>query len=198
MVARARAPRSAHLLAIAFTRELVSPAPRMDSENGPDVDDDFFGAQDETPESQQAERARELTKLERVHVAAGFRDAAEGAREAHLQEGFDEGFHAAAMVAAPAGFWHGAAAVLDAAAAAGIRPTDGGGDAAALRCAKVALRNGIRALELDGTVDGVALAERTVREAAPGIVADASVSSEGAVPGEAAAAGETRASDHAD
>lgn len=156
----------------------------MSSSVGDALGDDFFGAQDDTPESREAERARDLQKLERLHVATGFRDAAEGAREKYLQAGFDEGFGAAAAVAAPAGFWLGAAAVLDAAATAGISPADGGGDAAALRRSKLALRNGLRALAMDGKVDGVASAEEAVRAAAPGIEADSSISAEVKAPGE--------------
>ncbi len=67
-------------------------------------DDDFFGAQ-EGEEVERAERTRELDKLSRLHIATGFRDNADKAREGFLQNGFDAVFRAGAEAAAPAGFW---------------------------------------------------------------------------------------------
>lgn len=122
-------------------------------EPSPDADD-FFGPQTSSPSS------REVEKLRRVHHASGFRDAATGAREAHLQAGFDAGFGDGARAAADAGFWMGAAAVLDAAA------MEAGGE---LRRIRMALRAQIRGLDVDGEVSGVHEAAEAVRRVAPGI-----------------------------
>jgi hypothetical protein len=125
----------------------------------PAADDDFFGAQDDaSPAAAAAERQRDLDKLRRLHLAAGFRDAADGARDAHLQAGFD------------GGFLSGAAAVLDAAAGAGA------GD---LRRARMALRAGLRGLPVGGRVDGVAEAAAAVRAVVPGMGAANAPGAEG-------------------
>lgn len=122
-------------------------------EPSPDADD-FFGPQTSSPSS------REIEKLRRIHHASGFRDAATGAREAHLQTGFDAGFGDGARAAADAGFWMGAAAVLD---AAGM---EAGGE---LRRIRMALRAEIRSLDVDGKVCGVQEAAEAVRKVSPGI-----------------------------
>ena len=66
--------------------------------------DDFFGDQADEP-AESLGRQREISKLRRLHVATGFRDSADGAREQHLQRGFDQGFLEGARATTPAAFW---------------------------------------------------------------------------------------------
>lgn len=66
--------------------------------------DDFFGEQ-QGEEAIRMERERDIAKLQRIHVATGFRDAAEISRDVHLQKGFDAGFMDGAKAVAPAAYW---------------------------------------------------------------------------------------------
>jgi hypothetical protein len=135
-------------------------------------DDDFFGEQT-GPESDRFELTRELSKLERLHVATGFRDAADGARGRHLQAGFDAGFAAGAKAVEKGAFWMGVAAVLDAAAV-----KDGKTMHTGLKEARLELRRQIRAFEVDGVLDSVDEAEGVCREAAVPKKIDASAIAE--------------------
>lgn len=69
-----------------------------------EADDDFFGPQ-AGDASAAGSLGRDVEKLRRLHVASGFRDHADKAREAHLQQGFDEGFRDGASAAARPAFW---------------------------------------------------------------------------------------------
>lgn len=68
-------------------------------------EDDFYGEQT-SGEVESAELDREVGKLQRLHVATGFRDNAESARNAALQGGFDKGFADGAQAVAHAAFWY--------------------------------------------------------------------------------------------
>lgn len=82
-----------------FSRLLCRACPQaMESE------DDFYGEQ-RGEDVDRLERERDIVKLERIHVATGFRDSAESSRDAHLQCGFDSGFLDGAAAVAPAAFW---------------------------------------------------------------------------------------------
>lgn len=65
--------------------------------------DDFFGEQDHE-HGDVEQREREIEAIRRTHMTAGIREGTASAHDAHLQEGFDEGFLEGAKASAEAGF----------------------------------------------------------------------------------------------
>lgn len=67
-------------------------------------EDDFYGDQDVSVESEIARRKREVEALRRRHFKVGLREGASDARDSTLQGGFDRGFAEGAKATAKPGF----------------------------------------------------------------------------------------------
>lgn len=66
--------------------------------------DDFFGDQADDERSEEEKRQREWDTLRRLHYNAGLREGGSAAHDAHLQQGFDDGFVAGAQAVAQTAF----------------------------------------------------------------------------------------------
>lgn len=79
----------------------------LSPENGEpkqEEEDDFFGDQSGDTFMESDRQNREIEVLRREHLTTGIREGVSAAHEAHLQQGFDEGFEDGAKAAAEPGF----------------------------------------------------------------------------------------------